>query len=283
MDIKTNIPECAFINQFPTITISGVPDTEISLSLYLGGVLILDKEAYQFDKSGFIYIRYLGDTLERHFYNENYDVRYFKQNAVFNIYQSATETLVKSMDVYFCRTYVSGDKLDPDVVRYMPLSRCLMKRTLIDVAEYIPFVATAGAMVLADVYYVSGAIQKKTFTLYSFGTVDTFHSFDVSAGTVAGYANSDPRNLVYWDVYLAGHKDHAVRYVLDQRNSFPPTVLLFQNCFGGVESFLCRGVCKLGHDSEREKASMGGRIFNANQTSLLSCTVNTGALTQELG
>jgi hypothetical protein len=283
MDIKTNIPEYAFINQFPTITITGNPNAVISLSLYLGGVLILDKEAYQFDKSGFIYIRYLGDTLERHFYNENYDVRYFKQNAIFNIYHSATETLVKSMDVYFCRTYVSGEKLEPDVVRYMPLSRCREKRTLPGVAEYIPFVATKNTKVLADVCYMfSGVFRKDTVTLYSFGTADTFHSFDVSAATVAKYVNAGERNLLYWDVYLSGHRDNAVRYILDKSSSYSPTVLLFQNCFGGVESFLCRGVCKLGHDSEREKASIGGRTFNAGQTSLLSYTVNTGALTQEL-
>jgi hypothetical protein len=284
MDITTTIPEYAFINQFPTITITGSPNAKIALSLYLGGILILDKEAYQFDKSGFIYIKYLGDTLEKHFYNENYDVRYFKQQAVFNIHHGATGLFVKTMDVYFCRTYVSGEKLEPGVVRYMPLSRCREKRTLLGVAEYIPFVGTVGTMVLADVCYMySGVFRKDTVTLYSFGTADTFHSFDVSAGTVAGYVNVDPRCLICWDVYLSGHRGNAMRYILDKGGSYPPTVLLFQNCFGGVESFLCRGVCKLGHDSEREKASMGGRTFNAGQTSLLSYTVNTGGLTQELG
>jgi hypothetical protein len=282
MDITTNIPEYAFINQFPTVTITGNPNAKIALSLYLSGILILDNEAYQFDKSGFIYINYLGDTLEKHFYNENYDVRYFKQNAVFNIHHSATETFVKSMDVYFCRTYVSGEKLEPDIVRYMPLSRCREKRTLPGVAEYIPFVATLNTTVLADVYYVTGGLQKTTVTLFSFGTADTFHSFDVSAVTVAKYVSADPRDLLCWDVYLSGHRDNAVRYILDKSSSYPPTVLLFQNCFGGVESFLCRGVCKLGHDSEREKAGMGGRIFNVSQTSLMSYTANTGALTQEL-
>ena len=60
--------------------------------------------------------------------------------------------------------------------------------------------------------------------------------------------------------------------------SFPPTVFIFQNDFGGIESFVCRGIRKDEIQAERETGILAGRAFISKQTTLRSFTANTGTL-----
>lgn len=282
MALNANVPASGFVNNYPTVSVSGTANAKVLFSLQLGGIDILENEIYHFDSSGLLQIRFLGDTLEKHFYDANYDIRRFSLQAMLT-FKSGSEEISRTSDVYFCRTYVSASQLTPAFMRSIPLSRCREKRTLPGVPEYISFVSSTGKDVKADVVYVSGdIIQTKTVNLLTFINTDVFQSIDVSLSAISKTASISEQDIRFWDVYIADYEANKIRYFLDKKSSFPPTVFLFQNCFGAVESFLCRGIQKRSHDTKRETALLGGRYFVANQTSLLSFTVNTGMLTADM-
>ncbi len=277
MALSVTTPTYAFTNQFPNITVMGTAEERLLVSVFMGGYSVLEEEAYHFDTDGIATIRGIGNLLEKYFYESDYDIRRFTYNAIFT-FKSGEETVTETVPVYFCRSYVGGDRLTPEMFRTMPLTRAKEKHTLPDAKEYLSFVSTAGLSVICNITYISnGRMEDTVVDLYTFSTSDTYNTVDVSASVIASELNAGEK-AVYWDVYLSGHPDKAVRYWLDKPQSFPPTVFVFQNDFGGVESFVCRGIRKDEISAERETGVMLGRAFLAKQTILRSFTVNTGTL-----
>lgn len=276
MAITITNPSYGFTNRFPPLTISGTAGVRLLISLTLDGMTLLDNEVYHADASGQIVLRGLGDLFEKYFYDASYDIRKFAMNAVLKVLEGSSAT-TKSFTVYFCRSYVGGDALTPDMIRAMPLTRSRMKHTLSMAYEYLSFVSTSGKNVMCDITSLnaSGVLQTKTVSLYTFSSSDRFQTVDVSAGAIRILSGALP---LFWDVYVSGNKDGAVRYVLDTDGSFTPTTFIYQNCFGGVESFVSRGIRKDELQAERETGTLGGRALITKQTMLRSYTVNTGTL-----
>lgn len=280
MALSVIVPTYAFTNQFPNITVTGTAKEKLLVSLQIGGNRVLENEIYHFDTDGIATLRFLGDLLEKYFYDATYDIRRFAMNAVFT-FTSSGQTINKTVAVYFCRSYVSGDRLTPDMLRSMPLCRSQLKHTLADAKEYLSFVSTTGKSVLADITYKSGGrMTTKIISLYDFPTSDAFSTVDVSYTAIKSQLNTADIP-VFWDVYITGKNDRKVRYWLDKPASFPPTTFIFQNDFGGVESFVCRGIKKTETQNERETGVLAGRSFISRQTSLRSFTINTGTLDED--
>lgn len=277
MALSVTTPTYAFTNQFPNITVRGTAKEKLLVSINMGGFTILENEIYHFDTDGLATLRGIGDLLEKYFYDATYDIRRFAMNAVFS-FTSANETVSKTVAVYFCRSYVGGDRLTPEMFRSMPLTRAQIKHTLPDAKEYLSFVSSTGLSVLCDITYKTGGrMANKIIDLYTFSTSDAYSTVDVSAAIITSNLLSTD-TPVYWDVYISGHQDRAVRYWLDKPMSFPPTVFIYQNDFGGIESFVCRGIRKDEIQAERETGILAGRAFISKQTTLRSFTANTGTL-----
>lgn len=277
MALSVITPTYAFTNQFPNITVTGTAKEKLLVSISMGGHSILEEEIYNFDTDGMATIRFLGDLLEKYFYDASYDIRRFSMNAVFT-FVSTGQRVSKTVAVYFCRSYVSGDRLTPDLLRSMPLTRARIKHTLPDAKEYLSFVSSSGKSVLCDIAYISGGrIQTKIASLYTFPTSDAYSTVDVSAAVVIAQLSAS-EVPVFWDIYITGHQDKKVRYWLDPKASFPCTTFIYQNDFGGVESFVCRGIRKDEIQAERETGILAGRAFISRQTTLRSFTINTGTL-----
>lgn len=280
MALSVIAPTSAFTNQFPNLTVSGTAKEKLLVSLHIGGNQVLDNEIYHFDTDGIATIRFIGNLLEKYFYDPNYDIRRFSMNAIFT-FSSAGQTVTKTVATYFCRSYVSGDRLTPDILRSMPLCRSTLKHTLPDAKEYLSFVSTTGKSVLCDIAYKSGGrMTNKIVSLYTFPTTDAYSTVDTSYSVVKSQLNTTDIP-VFWDVYISGNTDRKVRYWLDKPTSFPPTTFIYQNDFGGVESFVCRGIRKTEVQNERETGVLAGRSFISRQTSLRSFTVNTGTLDED--
>lgn len=280
--MTANVPTYGFTNNYPTVSLSGTAGKKVLVSISMDNIPVTNKESYYFDINGAVYLRCLGDLFERYFYNQDYAIRKFKKRIQFT-FESEGSKLIKESDAYFCRSYVSGEKLTPERIKQMPLSRCSTKHTLADCPEFISFIGTAGLSVSCDIIYISdGQLKNKTVTLFTFPTSDIYYSIKVSASAILQYAGvSNVKDLLTWDVYIPGYSKR-IRYILDFSQAFDATVLLYQNCFGGMETFLCRGVRKQEIKSERETATIRGRVIISNQTSLSNFTLNTGALTPEL-
>lgn len=120
-------------------------------------------------------------------------------------------------------------------------------------------------------------MANKIVDLYTFSTSDAYSTVDVSASVIISKLLSTD-TPIYWDIYISGHQDRAVRYWLDKPMSFQPTIFIYQNDFGGIESFVCRGIRKDEIQAERETGVLAGRAFISKQTTLRSFTVNTGTL-----
>lgn len=279
MALSVIAPTYAFTNQFPNLTVSGTANEKLLVSLNMGSNRILENEIYHFDTDGIATIRFIGDLLEKYFYDASYDIRRFTMNAVFT-FSSSGQTITKTVEVYFCRSYVSGDRLTPEMVRSMPLCRAQLKHTLPDAKEYLSFVSTTGKSVVADIAYKSGGrMTTKIVDLYTFPVSDAFSTVETSYSAIKSKLNTADIP-VYWDVYISG-SNRKVRYWLDKPTSFPSTTFIFQNDFGGVESFVCRGIRKTEVQNERETGVLAGRAFITRQTSLRSFTVNTGTLDED--
>lgn len=277
MAISVSAPTYAFTNDFPNISIRGTANEKLLLSIKTDGFTVLDNEIYHFDNSGIATIRFIGDLLEKYFYDAAYDIRRFAMDTVFT-FSSQGETVSKIVTVYFCRSYVSGDKLTPELLRAMPLTKSTMKHTLSEAKEYLSFISTLGKSVLCNITYKTGEIiAKKAVSLYTFPTSDTYSTVDVSATTIGAFLASNEQ-IIFWDVYLSGSQDKSIRYWLDKPMSFAATTFIYQNDFGGIESFICRGIRKDEIQAERETGTLAGRAFISRQTTLRSFTVNTGTL-----
>lgn len=277
MALSVITPTFAFTNQFPNITVRGTAKEKLLVSINMGGIVILKNEIYHFDTDGIATIRGMGDLLEKYFYDATYDIRRFSMNATIS-FVSAGETVSKTIAVYFCRSYVGGDRLTPEMFRSMPLTRTQIKHTLPDAKEYLSFVSSTGLSVLCDITYRSGGrMANKIVELYTFSTSDAYNTVDASATVIKSKLLSTD-TPIYWDIYISGHQDKAVRYWMDKPMSFTPTVFIYQNDFGGVESFMCRGIRKDEIQAERETGVLAGRAFISRQTTLRSFTANTGTL-----
>jgi|GEM_PF-6874885 len=280
MALSVTTPSYAFTNRFPNIYVTGSAGESLLLSIKLGGEIVLEDEMYIFDSIGMATIRFIGDLLEKHFYDTAYDVRNFMLSAVLT-FVSEGVTVEKTIPTYFIRSYVSTDNLTPDVIRNRPLSRHTEKHTLPGVKEYVSFVSTSGTSVAASITYISGVnVLSKTVTLHSFGSSDLFTTIDVSEQVISGFLAGE-EIVLEWTVYKSGYSGNGIKYILDKSSSFPPTVFLFQTCYGGIESFLCRGICKNEMQANREIASLGGRSIISKQTSARAYSVNTGYLDSE--
>lgn len=280
MALSVTTPTYAFTNQFPPITIMGTAKEKLLISINMGGRSVLENETYYFDTDGIATLRFIGDLLEKYFYDENYDIHYFSLNAVFT-FVSSGQTVTKTVPVYFCRGYVSGDKLTPDMVRTMPLTRAQLKHTLPDAKEYLSFVSTSGQSVTCDICFNSeGTIKQKAVNLYNFPSTDTYSTVDVSYSMITTFLSASDIPL-YWDVYKSTNKERKIRYWLDKAGSFPSTTFIYQNAFGGIESFVCRGIRKDEIKAERETGTLLGRTFITKQTALRCFTINTGTLDEE--
>ena len=279
MALVVSTPEYAFTNSFPSLTVSGTANAGLILSIRMGDYNVLDSESYMFDNTGFAKIRGIGDLLEKYFYDANYDVRRFAQNAVFT-FESGSEKITKTILVCFCRSYISGIVPTPDLFRKIPLTVCRIKHTLPDAKEYLSFVGTVGKSVQCTIGYVSsssGELMEKIVEIYRFPSSDAYSTVDVSMGIIENLLVG-VGTPVYWDVYISGFPEESVRYVADKPSSFSPTTFVFVNSFGGIESFVCRGICKDELSSERETGVLAGRAYITKQTFLRSYTVNTGTL-----
>lgn len=280
MALSVTSPSYAFTNRFPNIYVTGSAGKSLLFSVKLGGETLLEDETYIFNSIGMATIRFLGDLLEKHFYDNAYDVRNFMLSAVLT-FKSEGETVEKTIPTYFLRSYVSTENLSPDAIRNRPLSRHTEKHTLPGVKEYVSFVSSSGASVAASITYLSGDnVLSKTVTLHSFGSSDLFTTIDVSEQVISGLLSAGEIPLE-WSVYKSGYSGNRIKYILDKASSFPATVFLFQTCYGGIESFLCRGICKNEMQANREIASLGGRSIISKQTSARSYSVNTGYLDPE--
>lgn len=278
MAITITSPSYGFTNRFPLLTISGTAGGRALVSLTLDGMTLLDNEVYFLDASGQAVLRGLGDLFEKYFYDASYDIRKFAMNAVLKVVEGGI-TATKSFTVYFCRSYVGGDAMTPDMLRAMPLTRSRIKHTLSLASEYLSFISTSGKKVMCDITVLnaSGVLQTKTVSLYTFSSSDRYQTVDASAVAVRALADAGVR-VLFWDVYVSGNPDGAVRYVLDTDGSFAPTTFVYQNCFGGIESFVARGIRKDELQAERETGTLGGRALITKQAMLRSYTVNTGGL-----
>jgi hypothetical protein len=282
MALLANTPTEAFTHMFPSIAVSGGGSgKQLLFSMKVNELTVLDREGYTFNTGGMVTIRHLGDTLAQYFYDENYDIRRFSLPVSLVFEATGLPTLTSAMVVFFCRSYIGH--LTAEAVRYRPLSKCKEKHTVAQSREYISFVSVSGAAVMAAVRYQSnGNVQVRTVTLHTFTTTDDFQTIDVSAAVMADRLAVTVSQLIYWDTYVSGHLEKTVRYTLDKEVFFPTTTLLFQNSFGAVESFLCRGVTKDGFSAERETVVRDGRLSAIVKSSLLSFTTNTGPLTDML-
>lgn len=276
MAVTITNPTYGFTNRFPPLTVSGTAGSRLLVSLTLDGSTLLDNEIYHMDSSGHAVLRGLGDLFEKYFYDTSYDIRKFAMSAILSVVEGGATT-TQSFMVYFCRSYVGGDALTPDMLRGIPLSRTRVKHTVSLASEYLSFISTSGKQVMCNITSLgtSGALETKTVSIYTFSASDRYQTVDVSATAIQVLAGSRP---LFWDVYVSGNQDGAVRYVLDPNGSFPPTTFVYQNCFGGVESFVCRGIRKDELQAERETGTLGGRALITKQTMLRSYTVNTGTL-----
>jgi hypothetical protein len=282
MALLANTPTEAFTHMFPSIAVSGGGSgKQLLFSMKVNGLTVLDREGYTFNTGGTVTIRHLGDTLSQYFYNENYEIHRFSLPVSLVFETTGLATLTSAMVVFFCRSYIGY--LTAETVRYRPLSRCKEKHTVAQSKEYISFVSVSGAAVMATVHYQSiGSVQVRTVTLHTFTTTDFFQTIDVSATIIANQLAVTVGQLIYWDIYVSGHSEKTVRYTLDKEEFFPTTTLLFQNNFGAIESFLCRGVTKDGFSAERETVVRDGKLSAIVKFSLLSFTTNTGPLTDML-
>ena len=156
MALSANTPSYAFTNQFPNIPVSGTANTRLLVTLRMSGVVVLDKVIYQFDPDGMASLRHLGDLVEKYFYDQFYDIRRFSQSLVLTL-ESEGESIEKTFPVYFCRSYVGGEKLSPDMVRDRPLTACREKHTCPGAKEYLSFVSSSGGSVVADILYMSAS------------------------------------------------------------------------------------------------------------------------------
>ncbi len=277
MALSVSAPSFAFTSQFPNIVVSGTAGATLEVYLKLGDSDVLVGELYTFNSSGFVTMRNLGDILEKHFYDYQYEVRNFVLQAVFT-FKSGIENVTKNIQVFFLRSYVSTDNITPEAIRNMALTREKEKHTLPEVDEYISFISTSGSSVMAKIIYQSGSnVLNKTITLHTFVTTDIFTTVDVSAAEISAHLSANEK-LLAWDVYKSGYPSSGCRWILDKKSSFPPTSFVYQNCFGAIESFLCRGILKDEFNSERTIASFGNQSFLAEMKAMRSYTVNTGFL-----
>ncbi|MDR0830040.1 MAG: hypothetical protein LBN95_08020 [Prevotellaceae bacterium] len=164
-------------------------------------------------------------------------------------------------------------------MRNSSLSRATKKTTGIGRTEIMSIFGRLPLLTVFVRFMQNGAVATNTFqiTLNEFGTI---YKVDVSPSVIAGLADCAESDLIDYQLYK--QSSMIIDYVVDKANYPHLKTFMFENSFGGHETFHCLGE----QEEERKWARETGFVFE--NKILISRelenrkTINTGYIKREM-